>query len=154
MVWFVERLIESLCRLTNAIEGYAQERRNDREELKAIRGVESRLHHVEQKLDTLMSKLSDYLASQTAFNTRQTAAVDSLVASVDGLTGDVKNLNDQIAVLQNSPGGVTPEDAATIDKLQTQGGDLAIRLDGVATALAALDAATPPVPPPAPGPTP
>jgi len=95
----------------------------------------------------IMSAISDFAAKQKAFNERQAASIDKALASVDGLTTDVKALNDKITELQTSVGGVTPEDQALIDSLETQGSALADKLDGVATALATLDAQTPPTPP-------
>lgn len=97
-----------------------------------------------------MSAISDYAEKQKAFNARQAAAIDGLVAGVGGLTEDVAGLNKKISDLQNSSGGVTPEDAATINDLETSGEALATRLEGVSTALAALDAQTPPTVPPVP----
>ncbi len=98
----------------------------------------------------IMSAISDFLAKQKTFNDRQGTAVDEVVASISGLTDDVKALNDKITELQNSSGGVTPEDQATIDELQTSGEALATRLEAASTAIKALDAQTPPVVPPTP----
>jgi len=97
-----------------------------------------------------MATVKEYVAQQKAFNDRQGAAIDGAVASVTALTADVQALNDKITELQNSQGGVTPEDQALINDLETQGDAVATRLEGVASALAALDAQTPPVVPPTP----
>lgn len=96
----------------------------------------------------IMSVISDFAAKQKAFNERQGKAIDAAVESVNGLVADVKTLNDKITELQNSTGGVTPEDQALINELETQGESVATRLEGVAEALKALDTQTPPVVPP------
>ncbi len=106
--------------------------------------TKSDLNEMENRL---MSAISDFAAKQKAFNDRQAAAIDSLVTSTEGLTGDVKALNDKITELQNSPGAITPEDQALLDDLQTQGEATAAKVEGVATALSALDSQTPPVVP-------
>lgn len=98
----------------------------------------------------IMSVISDHLAKQTAFNTRQAAAIDQVVASIAGVTSDIKTLNDKITELQNSSGGVTPEDQILINELETKGDELATKAEGLAAALKALDDQTPPVVPPAP----
>lgn len=99
----------------------------------------------------IMSVISDFLTKQEDYNKRHGAAIDSLVTSVGGLTGDVEELNRQIKELQDSSGGVTPEDQARIDAIQATGEELAAKLEGASNALTALDAATPPrVPPPPP----
>jgi len=100
-----------------------------------------------QTLENIMSAISEFAAKQKAYNERQATAIDGLVSSVSGITDDVKALNDKITELQNSQGGVTPEDQALIDALQTQGEALATRLEGVSAAAAALDAQTPRVVP-------
>lgn len=105
------------------------------------------LAHMECRI---MSVISDHLAKQTAFNTRQAAAIDQVVASIAGVTSDIKTLNDKITELQNSSGGVTPEDQILINELETKGDELATKAEGLAAALKALDDQTPPVVPPAP----
>lgn len=95
----------------------------------------------------IMSAISDFAAKQKLFNERQAAAIDQAVASLTGLTGDVQTLNDKITELQNSSGGVTPEDQVLIDDLQTQGEAVAAKAEALATALKALDDATPPTVP-------
>lgn len=104
------------------------------------------LNRIAQAEDNIMSALTDFLAKQKAFNDRQSTAIDSTVASITGLTGDIQTLNDKITELQNSQGGVTPEDQVLIDELQTQGEAVAAKAEALATALAALDAQTPPAP--------
>lgn len=102
---------------------------------------------VEEGTAIIMSAISDFAVKQTAFNQRQGAAVDAAVASVAGLVEDVKTLNDKIAELQNSVGGVTPEDQALINDLETQGDAMATKTEALSAALATLDAQTPPRPP-------
>lgn len=135
-----QELIHALLHLTH-------EMREDREQRKHENAILCRLADMERNI---MSKLSDYLGSQKTWNARQEASVDSIVASQAGIVGDVAELVRLIAELQNSPGGVTPEDAATIDELQAKGEALTSKVEGVASALAALDAERPPVVPPTP----
>ncbi len=85
----------------------------------------------------IMSAISDFAAKQAAFQAR----IDTAIAD---LQGDVKSLNDQITALQNSAGGITPEDQALLDGITATSSAVADKLD-------ALDALTPPV---APAPTP
>ena len=97
-----------------------------------------------------MATLNEYLQKQNTWNSRHNAAIDSLVSSVDGVKGDVEALNKKIEELQNSSGGVTPEDQALIDQLESAGDALATKMEGVAGSLKTLDEQTPPVVPPAP----
>lgn len=82
---------------------------------------------------TIMTKIADFSTAMTAFFDRQDAAVTDL-------QGDVKSLSDQIAVLQNSTGAITPEDQASLDAIQARASTISDKLD-------ALDALTPPVAP-------
>jgi len=111
-----------LSRLATAIESRAGD-----QQTKEI------LHRIAETERKIMSAISDFAAKQKAFNDRQDAAVT-------GLQGDVKSLNDKIEELQNSPGGITPEDQALLDELEARG-------EAIATKLEALDALTPPTPP-------
>lgn len=113
--------------------------------------IERRLEELFHALATfrgeIMTVISEFAAKQKAFNDAQGTAIDSLVSSVSGVAADVIALNDKIMELQNSQGQVTPEDQASIDELQAQGGALKTRMDAVVNSLAALDAQTPPKPP-------
>lgn len=134
----------------------------EREDRRSIHDIERKLDDLHNQGVKIMSKLSDFLTAQEQFNATQSAGIDSVVESVSsvstsltGLAGDVQSLNDKITELQNSVGGVTPEDQARIDNLQSQGATMAEKVTSAsaalataATALAALDAATPPVVPP------
>jgi len=95
----------------------------------------------------IMSVISDFVAKQAAFNARQGAAVDSIVVSVAGVSADIDLLNEKITELQNNPGPITPEDQALLDELVAGGDALAAKAEAVSTALASLDALTPPKPP-------
>lgn len=92
--------------------------------------TQSILRRIRKMERILMSKISDFATAQNAFN-------DQIDAAVTGLQGDIQALNDKITELQNSPGGITPEDQALLDTLQT-------RAEGIAAKLAALDALNPP----------
>ncbi len=93
---------------------------------------------LERLENKIMSAISDFAAKQNAFNDRMDTAIADL-------QGDVKSLNDQIAALQASTGGITPEDQAALDALQARASTIADKLD-------ALDALTPPVAPTPPTP--
>lgn len=81
----------------------------------------------------MATKISEFATAQNAHNDRQDAAVTDL-------QGDIQALNDKITELQNSPGGITPEDQASLDALQARG-------EAISAKLEALAALTPPVPP-------
>lgn len=122
------------------------------------------LNRIAEMETRIMGKVTDFAVAQKAFNERQAVAIDKLAAAATtqatattGLAEDIKTLNDKITELQNSSGGVTPEDGVLIDELQAQGEALTARAEGVATAaeaqaaaLEALDSQTPPVVPPVP----
>lgn len=133
----------------------------------AVRLLSEIIHRLERALDQvipslatksdltktqqiIMSAISDFLDKQTAFNDRVSKGIDAAVASVSAITDDIATLNDKITELQNSVGGVTPEDQARIDALESQGEALATKAEAVQNALAALDALTPPKAPPVP----
>lgn len=80
-----------------------------------------------------MSAISEFAAKQDAHN----IAID---ASIAGVTGDIQTLNDLIKTLQTSAGTISPEDQATLDRLDAAG-------QAAADKVAALDALTPPVAP-------
>ncbi len=98
----------------------------------------------------IMASLNEYLKNQKQWNESHGAAINEVAESVTDLTGDVKTLNDKITELQNSQGGVTPEDQGLIDELQGQGQALTEKLQAASAALKALAAQTPPVTPPTP----
>lgn len=144
-----EQLLESICGLTHAIREATEQRKHEFDFFKSMSQLPTK-HDLNHVKDIIMSAISDFAAKQKAFNDRQGAAIDSLVSSVAGVTGDVKTLNDKITELQNSSGGVTPEDQALIDDLETQGDALATKLETVTASLKGLDDATPPSVPSAP----
>lgn len=106
------------------------------------------LNRIEEMKSEIMSAISTFLVSQKAYNDQQAVAIDSLVTSITGVTKDVQTLNEKITELQNSQGGVTPEDQLLIDELQTSGAALAAKLQTAVDALKAVDEATPPKAPP------
>lgn len=132
-----ERLAFSILSLSRAIGRLGDETNNN-----------TILRRIAEMEKNIMSAISDFLAKQLAFNARQQAAVDALTNTAAGLAEDVQTLNDKITELQNSPGGVTPEDQAIIHELQTQGEALTGKLEAFATALETLNALTPPKTPP------
>jgi ABC-type transporter Mla subunit MlaD len=76
-----------------------------------------------------------------AFAGRVNTFLDEIGASVDGVQGDVTELKRLIKQLQDSAGGVTPEDQATIDALES-------RISGLAAKTKTLDEQTENVPTP------
>ena len=101
--------------------------------------MESALLRTEQKI---MSQLTDFADKVDAFQKDQSDAIDALGVSLGGLTGDVASLKQQIIDLQNSPGPVTPEDQARLDKIQATAEAAATKSKALSEALAALDAQT------------
>lgn len=100
------------------------------------------LEKVTQKVMALGEQLARIEAELTAVGT----SVDEVVTSVEGVTQDVAQLKALIEKLQNSQGGVTPEDQATIDKLEATIAALGVKSKSVADAVKALDEATAPTP--------
>ena len=80
-----------------------------------------------------MSAISDFAARQTAFNDRMDTAVAGVQADIEGLKALIEQL-------QNTPGGITPEDQDLLNQIEARAGAIADKLD-------ALDALTPPVVP-------
>lgn len=105
-------------------------------ELSQINNNQAILHRLAEMENNIMSKISEFATAQNAHNDRQDAAVTDL-------QGDIQALNDKITELQNSPGGITPEDQALLDALQARG-------ESISTKLEALAALTPPTPPASP----
>lgn len=74
----------------------------------------------------IMSAISEFKDKVESAFTEIGASVDEIVASqaqqtesLNGVTGDVAQLKALIEKLQNSPGGITPEDQATLDQLES-----------------------------------
>lgn len=113
-----------------------------------------------------MSAISDFKAKVESAFSEIGASVDEIVASqaqqtesLTGVTSDVAQLKALIEKLQNSPGGVTPEDQASLDQLEATIKSLQPKVKAVADAqktqadaLKSLDDATAPdvVPTPTP----
>jgi len=66
-----------------------------------------------------------------AFAGRVNTFLDAIGTSVDGIQGDVTELKRLIKQLQDSAGGVTPEDQATIDAIEARIGALAAKTKGL-----------------------
>jgi predicted nucleic acid-binding Zn-ribbon protein len=101
--------------------------------LKAVGHIHTHVINLGQQMENIMSAIQDFAAKMKAFTVRQDAAVTAL-------QGDVKTLEDKITELQNSGGGISAEDQALLDEIQTHASAIADKLD-------ALDALTPPAPP-------
>lgn len=115
----------------------------------ASRGVGATKRDV-KRLETLIMTLQEafraYSVKRDEYDTRQEAATDVLTESLTGLTGDVKGLKDEIKKLQDSQGEVTPEDAASIDRIQARADRLTVRVEAAAAALKSLNEETPAIP--------
>lgn len=129
-----DQLARAIDRLTCVIAGAAD-----------VHQILVCLSQIESKI---MSVISDFAAKQKAFNERHGKSLDQQAETLTDLVGDIKILNDKITELQNSPGGVTPEDQVLINELETQGDALVTRTEAAAEALKVLAAQTPPVVPP------
>jgi hypothetical protein len=79
--------------------------------------------------ERIVSAISESAARTTAF-------LNAISTGIDGLTADIEALKALIEQLQNSPGGITPEDQGILDQMEALAGTLADRI-------AALDAETP-----------
>lgn len=116
--------------------------------LDSVAIIRSLLRTVLTNQENLMSKISDFALAQKTFNEKIGADIDGINTAIDGIKDDVQSLNDKITELQNSAGGVTPEDQALIDGLVAAGQALQDKMDTLAAKAQALDAQTPPVVPP------
>jgi len=103
------------------------------EDLGDVKTIACELAKFFQLGETIMTAISDFAASQAAFNTRMDTAIS-------GLRDDIDALNAKIDELQNTSGGITPEDQMLLDDLQAQGDAMAVKLE-------ALDNLTPPAVP-------
>ena len=101
--------------------------------LRKVSRIEHLLYHVLYLGDHIMSAISDFAARQTAFNDRMDTAVAGVQADIEGLKALIEQL-------QNTPGGITPEDQDLLNLIEARAGAIADKLD-------ALDALTPPVVP-------
>lgn len=110
-----------------------------------------------------MSKLSDQLTAIKTFQSETDVEIDKLVAAAGvqatattGLAGDIEVLAQKIIDLQNSQGGITPEDQVLLDEAQAKAEAARDRARTVATAAeehaAALKALDDKNPPPVPTP--
>lgn len=89
-----------------------------------------------------MSTVSDFSDRVEARFDEIGTSVDGLVTSLGGVSADVASLKQQIIDLQNSPGAITPEDQARLDKIEATATALSSKTAAASSALAALDAQT------------
>lgn len=136
-------LAEAICGLGGIIGQLVRE-------LSQINNNQAVLQSIAELKETIMSVLSEFANRVDAKFTTISDAVDGIVASQTGLTGDVAGLKALIKQLQDSPGGVTPEDQALLDALEAKINTTSDKVTATATALAALDAETEEVPTPTP----
>lgn len=129
-MFYIKKLSESISELAVVLCAGIEQRKIEFEFFKA--GLATK-QDLEQMKTHIMSAISEFAAKQNAFNDRQASAVDGLVA-------DVAALNKKIEDLQNSPGGITPEDQALLNEIEA-------RSDAITTKLEALDSQTPPTVP-------
>jgi hypothetical protein len=80
-----------------------------------------------------MTAITDFAAKQAAHNAK-------VAADLGAISTKIADLNTLVATLQTSPGAISAEDQATLDKLEAAGKDLEVKAD-------ALAGVTPPAPP-------
>jgi len=90
----------------------------------------------------MATAIETYAAKVDAAFTAIAETVDSIVTSLSGVAGDVDRLKATIKQLQETPGTITPEDQALLDKSEAAVNQIASRLAGLKEAMASLDAAT------------
>lgn len=99
-----------------------------------------------------MSQITDFEnrvnVAFSGLNEQTTAAVESIA----GLAEDLDFLKAEIARIQNSPGTLSPEDQAALDRIEGRLSDVSANVNGVVGTLRTLDSATtrPPTLPPQP----
>lgn len=93
--------------------------------------------------------IQKYYDESTALLNKFGTDIDSLVGSLGKINADEQFLKETIRKLQESAGGVTPEDQGLIDQLQARITQLGGNLEAAKNVAAGLDAATedPPTPP-------
>ena len=96
----------------------------------------------------MATAIETYAAKVDAAFTAIAETVDSIVTSLSGVAGDVDRLKATIKQLQETPGTITPEDQALLDKSEAAVNQIASRLAGLKEAMASLDAATEEAPTP------
>lgn len=100
----------------------------------------------------IMSQITDFEnrvnVAFSGLNEQTTAAVESIA----GLAEDLDFLKAEIARIQNSPGTLSPEDQAALDRIEGRLSDVSANVNGVVGTLRTLDSATtrPPTLPPQP----
>jgi hypothetical protein len=99
-----------------------------------FRSIMKALATLQQLGEQIMSAISDFAVKQQAHN-------DKVSTDLDAIGAKIADLNTLVATLQNSPGAITAEDQATLDKIEAAGADLATKAD----ALAGVVPPTPPV---------
>lgn len=72
----------------------------------------------------IMSKLTEW-ANEHEVN------LNEIRSSLDGIAEGIKNLDKQIADFQNSPGVITPEDQAALDRIQDASRKLVTRAQDI-----------------------
>ncbi len=77
------------------------------------------------------------------FAGRVNTHLDNIGASVDGVVADITELKRLIKELQDSSGGVTPADQATIDALEARIGGLAVKVKDLDEQTAPVNVPTP-----------
>ena len=89
----------------------------------------------------IMSVISDLAA-------KEQADFASIVTSLTALQVGIQRLDDLITALQNSPGGVTPEDAALINQMEAASTAVVSQAQGLVNALPAPPVPVNPIPNP------
>jgi hypothetical protein len=88
----------------------------------------------------MATAIETYAAKVDAAFTAIAETVDSIVTSLSGVAGDVDRLKATIKQLQETPGTITPEDQALLDKSEAAVNQIASRLAGLKEAMASSGA--------------
>lgn len=122
---FNNKLTEAISSLAHEICALRGERKNEFDWLKSHAGLATK-QDLKELVNKIMSVLSDWAAKVSPKLERLQKGIDNLQALVEKL--------------QNTPGAITPEDQALLDKIDKQVDDLGVDADSVP--------ATPPAEPP------
>lgn len=106
------------------------------------------LNRIAEMETHIMSKVSEYTDRVGKAFDAISSTTDSIATSVTNVSGDISELKRIIAELQLNTGPISAEDQALLDALEAKVDTLVTKTQGVADAVAVLDAQTePPAPP-------
>lgn len=96
-----------------------------------------------------MSAISEYAGKMDVHHDAQDVELAAISTAQEGLAGDVAFIKSELERINNSPGQITAEDQASLDRLLARAGAMTTKLTDTKNRLTALDDMTPPAPPPA-----